>query len=97
MLLQKKINSHLHCVYSLGYMACTIHIKFYIFNIEACDTIQNVAGGTVSLSTDGVMTLASFTCETGYTMSGDSSISCRSDGTWNVSQPLCSKLFSSRR
>ena len=57
----------------------------------ACETLQNLAGGTVTQTTDGTTTEAIFSCETGYTMTGTPVLACRSDGTWNMSQPLCSK------
>ena len=57
----------------------------------ACDALQNVVGGSVQLKTDGIVTVAELNCEDGYSMAGDSTISCRNDGTWNMSQPTCSK------
>ncbi|XP_053399292.1 CUB and sushi domain-containing protein 3-like [Mercenaria mercenaria] len=54
-----------------------------------CDTITSPSGGAVSLSTDGEVTIASFTCSAGYTMDGGSIASCRDDGSWNTSVPTC--------
>ncbi|WAQ98149.1 SVEP1-like protein [Mya arenaria] len=37
-----------------------------------CSTLDYVSGGNVNISTDGVTTTATFTCEDGYTLQGDS-------------------------
>ena len=63
----------------------------YNFIIAACDALQNVVGGSVQLKTDGIMTVAELNCDDGYSMAGDSTLTCRNDGTWNMSQPTCSK------
>ena len=44
-------------------------------------------------STDGATTTALVSCDTGYTISGDNVMSCRTDGTWNISTPSCGMLF----
>ncbi|XP_052791551.1 LOW QUALITY PROTEIN: uncharacterized protein LOC128225682 [Mya arenaria] len=54
-----------------------------------CDTIQNISGGSVSTSTDGLVTEAAFTCAAGFTMDGPATAQCRSDGTWNTTGPSC--------
>ncbi|WAQ98147.1 SVEP1-like protein [Mya arenaria] len=54
-----------------------------------CGTLFSTAGLEVIQFTDGERTYAEFKCDPGYTMSGKTIISCRSDGTWNASQPTC--------
>ncbi|XP_052791560.1 sushi, von Willebrand factor type A, EGF and pentraxin domain-containing protein 1-like [Mya arenaria] len=54
-----------------------------------CSTLDYVSGGNVNISTDGVTTTATFTCEEGYTLQGDSEITCRSDGSWDLQAPDC--------
>ncbi|XP_052791561.1 sushi, von Willebrand factor type A, EGF and pentraxin domain-containing protein 1-like [Mya arenaria] len=54
-----------------------------------CSTLDFVSGGSVNISTDGVTTIARFTCGEGYTLQGDSDISCRSDGSWDFQAPEC--------
>ena len=47
-------------------------------------------GGNVEMITDGQQTFANITCPSGYTVSGNSELTCRSDGTWDVAVPSCS-------
>ncbi|WAQ97855.1 SVEP1-like protein [Mya arenaria] len=54
-----------------------------------CQTISTAVGRMVSLSTDGLETTASFTCTVGYTLNGQGNITCRSDGSWDFSEPVC--------
>lgn len=41
------------------------------------------------MTTDGLQTQASYTCDVGYTLSGYQTITCRGDGTWDFSEPQC--------
>ena len=36
---------------------------------------------------------ATYTCDTGYTLSGSQSRTCRADGTWTLSKPLCEGII----
>ena len=41
---------------------------------------------------EDTVSVAKYTCQNGFTISGQSVLSCRSDGTWNVSSPICGEL-----
>ncbi|XP_052791545.1 CUB and sushi domain-containing protein 3-like [Mya arenaria] len=56
---------------------------------KVCNVLSSPGGGQVTLVTDGTDTRAEITCDTGYTMSGESTLVCRSDGTWHLSVPTC--------
>ncbi|KAL4230224.1 Sushi [Mactra antiquata] len=56
---------------------------------EKCNTLAMPSGGNVKLTTDGISTTASFTCSVGYTLSGNTLLTCMSDGTWDLSSPSC--------
>ncbi|XP_060586067.1 sushi, von Willebrand factor type A, EGF and pentraxin domain-containing protein 1-like [Ruditapes philippinarum] len=58
---------------------------------STCDTLSTPSGGTVTVSTNGVNTQVAYTCNTGYTLNGVSIITCRSDGSWDFTQPSCEK------
>lgn len=58
---------------------------------RTCAQLSSPSGGTVNISTDGLNTNAAFTCGVGYTLSGVPSITCKSDGNWNFTQPTCVK------
>jgi len=50
-----------------------------------------MASGNVQLTTNGTQTLATFSCDVGFTLSGGYTSECSSDGTWTTtgSYPSC--------
>lgn len=59
------------------------------FFVVKCDSLSVPSGGNVTHSTDGLTTKAYFTCLAGYTLSGSSTLTCGSDGSWDVQSPSC--------
>ena len=56
----------------------------------------NVTNGTIncSLGDDGVPSYedtCSFTCDTGYELTGNDTRTCQSNGIWSGSDPVCRK------
>ena len=58
-------------------------------NCVTCPSISPLSAGLVSISTDGLTSLASFTCFTGYRIIGDSNLTCQSSGVWSGPIPSC--------
>ena len=54
--------------------------------------LDNINGGRITLKSDDVQTQALYSCNSGYSMNGGSVLICRSDGSWDISPPSCSKL-----
>ncbi|WAQ98127.1 SVEP1-like protein [Mya arenaria] len=54
-------------------------------------TTPNLA--SLSMSTNGSNTLTTFTCQTGYDVSGEATLACASDGSWSGNEPACGTLF----
>ncbi|XP_052281195.1 P-selectin-like [Dreissena polymorpha] len=54
-----------------------------------CSALASPSLGAISYTTDGANTIATFTCQTGYQLSGVSNATCLSSGTWNSSTPSC--------
>ncbi len=46
-------------------------------------------GGAGSTNSRPVDTVATYTCVTGYTLTGDTTRTCRSDGVWSGFTPVC--------
>jgi hypothetical protein len=44
------------------------------------------------METDGVTSTVEFTCDSGYSIKGDTSVQCGSDGVWLSTFPECGKL-----
>jgi len=54
-----------------------------------CGPLVSPENGTVSASSTTVGSTATYACDTGYRLVGDSSRSCRADGSWSGSAPSC--------
>ncbi len=77
----------------LWYTRCSIHVNvlsiIIIIYIDAINcnisSIVYLANGRVSVEGS----TATYTCDTGYTLSGSSSRTCRDNGSWSSPEPLC--------
>ncbi|KAH3840535.1 hypothetical protein DPMN_113985, partial [Dreissena polymorpha] len=56
---------------------------------NTCNTLSVNPGVRSVRYSDSVKTYMNFSCDEGYTLVGEAVISCRSDGTWNSSLPIC--------
>ena len=61
-----------------------------------CQSLSNSSNGMIncSLGDDGVPSYedtCSFTCNTGYKLTGSDTRTCQSDGSWSGSDAVCSR------
>jgi hypothetical protein len=62
------------------------------FSFKVCEDLEPPEFGQVNI--DGSGTVASYTCNVGYTMDGDRSRDCQLDGTsWTGNAPTCGRLI----
>ena len=59
-----------------------------------CEELSSIDNGELIVSTDGVVTMAVFTCYIGSTINGSSTAECGTDGSWTVTVPQCGNCFS---
>ena len=79
-----------HVGQSTGYWSLAKYDGFLSSNsTETCSTVSSPANGAVSMSQQGSTTMASFTCDVGYSLAGDTSITCLISGTWSSTPPTC--------
>ena len=67
------------------------------FCIVQCSELTDPLNGTISCSVgdDGVSSYedtCSFTCNTGYELTGSDTRTCQSDGSWSGSDATCREL-----
>ena len=62
-------------------------------NITACDQLDDPLHGSVS-TPDGIVfeATATYSCESGFELEGESTATCQADGTWSSLQPQCLRI-----
>ena len=54
-----------------------------------CGPLTAPADGTVDYSASIYQSVATFTCNTGYTLQGSATLICQSNGNWDNADPTC--------
>ena len=63
-------------------------IKLTIYLI-VCGNLSNPANGTVSTIGTGVGDTATYSCDNGYNLTGNDTVTCQSSGYWSGPLPIC--------
>ena len=58
-----------------------------------CPELLNPANGRVSVTGLTFGSIANYTCDSGFTLSGDAQRSCTAGGFWSGSAPVCNREF----
>lgn len=60
-----------------------------------CENLTSPSNGSIEVSSDGVYTFATVSCDVGFTSSGQASLTCQADGIFDSDVPSCGKrMFS---
>ena len=62
-----------------------------IFFSVACLSVVVPENGSVVEDTNGTVTMASFSCDVGFSLKGQNILSCLQNGSWDLPVPDCSK------
>ena len=54
-----------------------------------CPSLADPASGSVSVSTRSANSTATYSCDTGYKLTGTTVRTCQTDGTWSDTEPTC--------
>ena len=60
---------------------------------EECQALQAPASGYLSLLSNGTVTRAEISCLNGYHVHGNSTLTCDSNGVWDMETPTCGNIF----
>ena len=70
-------------------LLCTL---FY-FPVVTCPILPAPTNGMVDEPRNTFGSNATYTCDTGYTLNGDTTRTCGNDGSWSGSEPTCNRKF----
>jgi len=63
-----------------------------LFVSEKCQNIAIPASAEVTITSDGFVSTAVYTCLSGYTLIGPDMRTCLLNGSWDGVTPVCGKL-----
>ena len=58
----------------------------------ACPALNDPDNGITVVSGNNFGDTATFSCDPGYTLMGETEATCQSDGTWSTNTPLCLRM-----
>ena len=71
---------------------CTLYILFQ--TAVDCNALTNPANGQVSHTAGTTFgQTATYSCNTGYNLVGDSTRTCEATGMWSGSEPTCQRML----
>lgn len=57
-----------------------------------CGGLSTPVNGSMSLNSTTYGSTANFTCDRGYNITGEGTLTCQVDGTWSDSEPTCTLI-----
>ena len=66
---------------------CIFH--FIVISVIDCGVLGDPTNGEVLLSSTTFNSAATYSCNTGYTLTGDDMRTCLQTGLWSGSEPMC--------
>ena len=58
-----------------------------------CGNLTNPQNGKITLTTTTFMSTANYSCNSGYTLSGNETRTCEASGTWSDTAPTCDRKY----
>ena len=81
---------------SSGYI--NLHVIFLILIVVDCGSLAAPANGSFTLTSGTTFgQTATYNCNTGYSLVGDSSRMCQATGNWSGSEPTCQSMYVTNR
>ena len=70
-----------------------VHNVFLLSSAVDCSALFDLANGQVSTTGTTFGETATYSCNTGYNLVGDSTRTCQATGEWSGSAPTCQRMF----
>ena len=67
------------------------HDWAHLFSVS-CPILGAPSNGNLTQTTDGVTTSIQFSCDTGFSLSGEATLACLDTGSWNGTSPTCGEF-----
>ena len=64
-------------------------LHFVFFIAIDCGGLSAPSNGQISITATTIGSMATYSCDLGYTLNGNISRMCQSDGQWSSAQPSC--------
>ena len=71
-----------------------IKTLFSFSAVVDCGTLAAPQNGKVNLTATTFMSTANYSCNSGYTLSGNEIRTCEANGTWSDTAPTCDRKYS---
>ena len=71
-------------------------LKPFPHSVNVCPTLVPPANGNLVLSGNTVGETANYTCNTGFILEGDPTLTCGGDGQWIGNPPVCNRKYLSK-
>ena len=73
-----------------SYKSLVAYLIFLTIKVVNCGSLTNPDNGQVDTFVGTTFgSTATYTCDTGYTLSGSQTRTCGADGLWTSSEPFC--------
>ena len=77
--------------FSIIWLVCYKH-TFHVHTVVDCGDLDDPINGQVSLSGTTFESIATYTCDPGFTLTRGVERTCRENGQWSGNEPFCGKL-----
>ena len=64
-----------------------------MLTVVDCGALDNPENGMVDVSETVLDSVANYSCNTGYTLTGDAMRTCQGDSNWSGTKPTCTGIL----
>ena len=64
-------------------------VSIFFTSVAVCGFLPDPVNGMVTISGPTFGSIATYTCNTGYILIGDTERVCQGNGVWSGSEPVC--------